>query len=143
IFWDSEDMWTVGEYNTSGSETRGRLVRNCSNSLAPSVGRRMTTRSTRLDAEGSSREARPDQEQKLDQMLVALAEANQKAKIAHKAILGLKDEVAEVRRDNAHLEGLLASEDRTQRREDFDEEVQQEFGSQPRGEAPILSGSRM
>ncbi|PON72765.1 Fungal lipase-like domain containing protein [Parasponia andersonii] len=34
------------------------------------------------------------------------------------------------------------NEDRTQRREDFDEEVQQEFGSQPRGEAPAPSGSR-
>ncbi|PON72055.1 hypothetical protein PanWU01x14_068970, partial [Parasponia andersonii] len=108
--------------------------------MAPS---RMMTRSTRPDAEGSSREERPDLGQKLDQMLAALAEANRKAEMAHEAVLGLRDEVAEVRRDNARLEGLLASEDRTQRREDFDEEVQQEFGSQPRGEAHAPSGSRM
>ncbi|PON39874.1 hypothetical protein PanWU01x14_301740 [Parasponia andersonii] len=108
--------------------------------MAPS---RMTTRSIRPDAEGSSREARPDQEQKLDQMLATLAEANRKAEMAHEAVLGLRDEVAEVRRDNTRLEGLLASEDRTQRREDFDKEVQQEFGNQPRGEAPVPSGSWM
>ncbi|PON51244.1 hypothetical protein PanWU01x14_218050, partial [Parasponia andersonii] len=75
--------------------------------------------------------------------LAALVEANRKAEMAHEAILGLRDEVAEVRRDNARLESLLASEDRTQRREDFDKEVQQEFGSQPQGEAPAPSGSRM
>ncbi|PON52733.1 hypothetical protein PanWU01x14_206940 [Parasponia andersonii] len=103
----------------------------------------MTTRSIHPDAEGSSREERPDLGQKLDQVLAALAETNRKAERAHEAILGLRDEVAEVRRDNARLEGLLASEDRTQRREDFDEEVQQEFGSQPWGEAPAPSGSRM
>ncbi|PON67376.1 hypothetical protein PanWU01x14_103570 [Parasponia andersonii] len=90
--------------------------------MAPS---RMTTRSTRPDAEGSSREARPDLGQKLDQMLAALAEANRKTEMAHEAILGLRDEIAEVRRDNARLEGLLVSEDRTQRMEDFNEEVQQ------------------
>ncbi|PON45402.1 hypothetical protein PanWU01x14_259240, partial [Parasponia andersonii] len=99
----------------------------------------MTTWSARPDAEGSSREARPD----LDQMLAALAEANRKADMAPKAVLGLRDEAAEMRRDNARLEGLLASEDRTQQREDFDEEVQQEFGNQPRGEAPAPSGSHM
>ncbi|PON38251.1 hypothetical protein PanWU01x14_314070 [Parasponia andersonii] len=108
--------------------------------MAPS---RMTTRSTRPNAEGSSRDERPDLGQKLDQVLVALAETNRKAERAHEAVLGLRDEVAEVHRDNARLEGLLASEDRTQWREDFDEEVQQEFGSQPRGEAPAPSGSRM
>ncbi|PON79071.1 hypothetical protein PanWU01x14_015720, partial [Parasponia andersonii] len=78
--------------------------------MAPS---RMTTRSTRPEAEGSSRDEQPDLGQKLDQMLAALAEANRKAEMAHEAILGLRDEVAEVRRDNACLEGLLASEDRT------------------------------
>ncbi|PON69317.1 hypothetical protein PanWU01x14_090400 [Parasponia andersonii] len=57
---------------------------------------------------------------KVDQMLATLAEANRKAEIAHKTVLGLRDEIAEVRRDNAHLEGLLASEERTQQRKDFD-----------------------
>ncbi|PON74707.1 hypothetical protein PanWU01x14_047660 [Parasponia andersonii] len=108
--------------------------------MAPS---RMTTRSTHPDAEGSSREARPDLEQKLDQMLAALTESNRKAEMAHKAILGLRNEVAEVHRDNTRLEGLLVSEARSKQREDFDEEVQQEFGSQPRGEVPAPSGSRM
>ncbi|PON77369.1 hypothetical protein PanWU01x14_029880 [Parasponia andersonii] len=108
--------------------------------MAPS---RMTTRSAHPDAEGSSREARPDLEQKLDQMLDALTEVNRKEEMAHEAVLSLRDEVTEVRRDNARLEGLLVSEDRSQRREDFDEEVQQEFRSQPRGEVPAPSGSRM
>ncbi|PON34825.1 hypothetical protein PanWU01x14_341240, partial [Parasponia andersonii] len=58
-------------------------------------------------------------------MLAALAEANWKAEIAYEAVLGLKEEVAEVRRDNFRLRGLLASEARSERREDFDEEVQQ------------------
>ncbi|PON78188.1 hypothetical protein PanWU01x14_021700 [Parasponia andersonii] len=70
--------------------------------MAPS---RMTTRSTRPDTEGSSWEARLGLEQKLDQILIILAEANRKAEMAHEAVLGLKDEVAEVHRDNAHLEG--------------------------------------
>ncbi|PON80210.1 hypothetical protein PanWU01x14_006600 [Parasponia andersonii] len=91
--------------------------------MAPS---RMTTSSTHPDAEGSSQDARPGLEQKLDQMFAALAEANRKAEMAHEAVLGLKDEVAEVRRDNARLEGLLASEARNGRREDFDKKVQQE-----------------
>ncbi|PON52195.1 hypothetical protein PanWU01x14_210370 [Parasponia andersonii] len=108
--------------------------------MAPS---RMTTRSTRPHTEGNSQEERPDLGQKLDQVLAALEETNRKAERAHEAVLGLRDEVAEVRRDNARLEGLLASEDRTQRREDFDEEIQQEFGSQPQGEAPAPSGTRM
>ncbi|PON49990.1 hypothetical protein PanWU01x14_226270 [Parasponia andersonii] len=69
--------------------------------MAPS---RMTIRSTCLDAEGSSREARPDLEQKLEQILAALAEANRKAEMAHEPVLGLRDEVAEVRRDNTRLE---------------------------------------
>ncbi|PON44891.1 hypothetical protein PanWU01x14_263730, partial [Parasponia andersonii] len=55
----------------------------------------MTTRSTRPDTEGSSREERPDLGQKLDQVLAALAETNRKAERAHEAILGLRDEVAE------------------------------------------------
>ncbi|PON58315.1 hypothetical protein PanWU01x14_167070 [Parasponia andersonii] len=104
---------------------------------------RMTTRSTRPDAEESSREARPGLEQKLDQMLAALTKANWKAEMAHEAILNLKDEVAEVCRDNAHLEGLLASEARSRRREDFDEEVKQESGSQPPREVPAPSRSRI
>ncbi|PON76999.1 hypothetical protein PanWU01x14_030080 [Parasponia andersonii] len=104
---------------------------------------RMTTRSTHPDAEGSSREARSNLEQKLDQMLTALTDANWKAEIAHEAVLSLRNEVAEVRRDNTRLEGLLASEARSQQREDLDEEVQQEFGSQPQGEVHALSGSRM
>ncbi|PON50191.1 hypothetical protein PanWU01x14_225040 [Parasponia andersonii] len=91
----------------------------------------MTIRSTRPDAEGSSREARPDLEQKLDQMLATLAETNRKAEMAHEAILGLKNKVAEVRRDNIHLEGMLASQARSQWRQDFDKEVQQESGGQP------------
>ncbi|PON34723.1 hypothetical protein PanWU01x14_342270 [Parasponia andersonii] len=103
----------------------------------------MTTRSTRPDVEGSSPEVRPSLEQKLDQMLAALTEANRKAEMAHEAVLGLKDEVAEVRRDNAHLEGLLASEARSGRREDF-EEVQQEFkGQQQPRKVPAPSRSRM
>ncbi|PON31562.1 hypothetical protein PanWU01x14_368970, partial [Parasponia andersonii] len=108
--------------------------------MAPS---RMTTRSSRPDAEGSSREERPDLGQKLDQVLAALAETNRKAERAHEAVLGLRDEVAEVRRDNARLEGLLASEDGTQPRENFDEEIQQELRSQPQGEVPAPSGTRM
>ncbi|PON71961.1 hypothetical protein PanWU01x14_068030 [Parasponia andersonii] len=97
--------------------------------MAPS---RITNRSTHPDAGESSQEARPSLEQKLDQMLAALA-----------ALLGLKDEVAEVRRDNTRLEGLLASEARSGRREDFDEEVQQESGGQPPREVPAPSKSRM
>ncbi|PON68299.1 hypothetical protein PanWU01x14_096190, partial [Parasponia andersonii] len=89
-------------------------------------------------------EARPSLEQKLDQILTALAKANMKAEMAHKAILGLKDEVAEVNRDNAGLEGLLASEARSGRREDFDEEVQQESRiQQPLREVPAPSRSQM
>ncbi|PON66363.1 hypothetical protein PanWU01x14_110180 [Parasponia andersonii] len=76
-------------------------------------------------------------------MLAALTEANRKAEMAHEAILSLRDEVTEIRRDNTRLEGLLVSEDKSQRREDFDEELQQEFGSHPRGEIPAPSGSRM
>ncbi|PON36934.1 hypothetical protein PanWU01x14_324290 [Parasponia andersonii] len=60
--------------------------------MAPS---RMTTRSTHPDAEGSSQEERLDLGQKMDQMLAALAEANRKAEMAHEAVLGLRDEVAE------------------------------------------------
>ncbi|PON31711.1 hypothetical protein PanWU01x14_367590 [Parasponia andersonii] len=52
---------------------------------------RMTTRSTRPDAEGNSREAQPNLEQKLDQILAVLTEANQKAKMAHEAILSLSN----------------------------------------------------
>ncbi|PON72083.1 hypothetical protein PanWU01x14_069250 [Parasponia andersonii] len=55
----------------------------------------MITRSTRPDAKGISREARPDLEQKLDQMLAALTETNRKAEMTHKAILGLRNEVTE------------------------------------------------
>ncbi|PON41256.1 hypothetical protein PanWU01x14_290950 [Parasponia andersonii] len=76
-------------------------------------------------------------------MLAALAEANRKAETAHKAVLGLRDEVAKVRRDNARHKGLLASEARSGRREDFDEEVQQESGGQPPREVPAPSRSRM
>ncbi|PON59172.1 hypothetical protein PanWU01x14_160990 [Parasponia andersonii] len=108
--------------------------------MAPS---RITTRSTRPDVKGSSREARPGLEQKLDQMLAALVETNQKAEMAHKAVLGLKDEVAEVHRDNARLEELLASEARSRQREDFDEEVQQESRGQLPIETPAPSRSRM
>ncbi|PON33554.1 hypothetical protein PanWU01x14_351930, partial [Parasponia andersonii] len=86
--------------------------------MAPS---RITTRSTRPNVEGSSQEVQPGLEQKLDQMLATLVEANRKAEIAHKAILGLKDEIVEVRRDNARLDGLLASKARSGRREGFDE----------------------
>ncbi|PON56632.1 hypothetical protein PanWU01x14_180450 [Parasponia andersonii] len=108
--------------------------------MAPS---RMTTKSTHPDAEESSQEARPDLDQKLDQMLTALAEANRKAEMAHATFLGLKDEVVEVRRDNARLEELLASKARSGRREDFDEEVQQESGGQSPKEVPASSKSRM
>ncbi|PON70925.1 hypothetical protein PanWU01x14_076350, partial [Parasponia andersonii] len=80
----------------------------------------MTTKSTRPITEGSSQEAQPGLEQKLDQMFATLAEADQKAEIAYEAILDLKEEVAKVRRDNAYLEGLLASEAKSERREDFD-----------------------
>ncbi|PON62753.1 hypothetical protein PanWU01x14_136650, partial [Parasponia andersonii] len=131
--WDSEDMWIVGRCSISSSETRGQL-------MAPS---RMTTRSTRPDVEGSSQEARPSLEPKLDQMLAALAEVNRKVEMAHEAILGLKDEVAEVRRDNACLEGMLASEARSRQREDFDEEVQQESRGQPPREVPAPSRLRI
>ncbi|PON77153.1 hypothetical protein PanWU01x14_027720 [Parasponia andersonii] len=111
---------------------------------------RITTRSTRPnadgnppDAEGSSWGVQPRLEQKLDQILAALAEASRKAKIAYEVIMGLKDEVAEVRMDNAHLEGLLASEARSERREDFDAEVQQETEGQPPREMLAPSRSRM
>ncbi|PON40063.1 hypothetical protein PanWU01x14_300060 [Parasponia andersonii] len=105
---------------------------------------RMTTRSTRSDTEGSSREARPSLEQKLDQILASLAEVNRKVEMAHEAILGLKDEVAKVRRDNARLEGLLASEARSGQSEDFDEEVEQESkGQQPLREVPAPPRSWM
>ncbi|PON49123.1 hypothetical protein PanWU01x14_232090 [Parasponia andersonii] len=76
-------------------------------------------------------------------MLAALVEASRKAEIAHEAIMGLKDEVAEVHRDNARLEGLLVSEARSERREDFDAEVQQETEGQPPREIPAPSRSRM
>ncbi|PON32729.1 hypothetical protein PanWU01x14_358840 [Parasponia andersonii] len=76
-------------------------------------------------------------------MLAALAEINRKAEKAHEAILGLKDKVVEVHRDNARLEELLASEARSGRREDFDEEIQQESGGQPPMEVPAQSKSRM
>ncbi|PON80622.1 hypothetical protein PanWU01x14_001780, partial [Parasponia andersonii] len=66
-----------------------------------------------------------------------------KAEIAHEVILGLKDKFAEVRRDNARLEGLLASEARSERREDFDKEVQQEYGGQPPREVPAPSRLRI
>ncbi|PON45507.1 hypothetical protein PanWU01x14_258700 [Parasponia andersonii] len=69
--------------------------------------------------------------------------ANSFCEIAYEAVLGLRDEVAEVRRDNACLEELLAIEARSGRREDFDEEVQQEFGGQPPMEIPAPSRSRM
>ncbi|PON54697.1 hypothetical protein PanWU01x14_193200, partial [Parasponia andersonii] len=49
--------------------------------------------------------------------------ANKKAEMAREAVLGLKGEVTEVRRDNAHLDGLLASEARSWQREDFDKEL--------------------
>ena len=65
-------------------------------------------------------------EQKLDQMLAVLAEANRKADMAHQAVLGLREEVAVIRRDNVRLEGLLGSEARSERRDALDEEVQQE-----------------
>ncbi|PON69053.1 hypothetical protein PanWU01x14_090780 [Parasponia andersonii] len=74
----------------------------------------MTTRSTRPNAEGSSREVQLGLEQKLDQMLATLAEANRKAEIANEAVLGLKEEVAEVHRDNTHLKGLPASKARSE-----------------------------
>ncbi|PON45354.1 hypothetical protein PanWU01x14_259650 [Parasponia andersonii] len=89
--------------------------------MAPS---RMTTRSTRPNAEGSFPEARSSLEQKLDQIFATLTEANRNAQMAHEVVLDLKDEVAKVCRDNACLEGLLASETSSGRREDFDEEVQ-------------------
>ena len=65
-------------------------------------------------------------EQKLDQMLAVLAEANRKADMAHQAVLGLREEVAVIRRDNVRLEGMLGSEARSERRDAPDEEVQQE-----------------
>ncbi|PON37192.1 hypothetical protein PanWU01x14_322450 [Parasponia andersonii] len=136
--WDSKYTWTVGRHNVSSSEIRGQLAIQLR--LAPS---RMITRSTRPDAEGSSREARLGLEQKLDQILATLAEVNRMAKIAHETLLGLKDEVAEVRRDNAYLEGLLASKARSGRREDFDKEVQQESGGQSAREVPAPSRSQM
>ncbi|PON55790.1 hypothetical protein PanWU01x14_185990 [Parasponia andersonii] len=76
-------------------------------------------------------------------MLAALAEANRKTEMAHEVILRLKDEVAEVCRDNVRLEELLASEGRSGRREDFDEEVQQKSGGQPPREVPAPSRSQM
>ncbi|PON32874.1 hypothetical protein PanWU01x14_357530 [Parasponia andersonii] len=103
--------------------------------MAPS---RMTTRSTRPDtdrnppdAKGSSRGVQPGLDKKLDQMLAALAEVSRKVEIAHETIMGLKDEVAEVHRDNARLEGLLANEARSEQGEDFDAKVQQESEGQP------------
>ncbi|PON92363.1 hypothetical protein TorRG33x02_118680 [Trema orientale] len=82
------------------------------------------TRSTRPNAEESPQDTQPSLEQKLDQMIATLTEANKKAEMAHEVILGLKNEVAEVRRDSVHLEGLLACEARSERREDFNEVVQ-------------------
>ncbi|PON67298.1 hypothetical protein PanWU01x14_104730 [Parasponia andersonii] len=139
IFRDSKDTWTVGEYLVSSSETCGPMVRT-----DPTVWRRLwepveseKKRAHILTPKGAPR--------KHDQvwMFVAMAEANRKADMAHEAVLGLKDEVVEVRRDNAHLEGLLASEAISGRREDFDEEVQQESRGQPPREVPTSSRSQV
>ncbi|PON54569.1 hypothetical protein PanWU01x14_194380 [Parasponia andersonii] len=105
--WDSKDMWTVGGYNTSGSKTYGQshialedgTFKNDNQKYNPDAD------GNPPDAERSSRGAQPGLEQKLDQMIIALAEASQKAEISHEATMGLKDEVTEVRRDNARLEG--------------------------------------
>ncbi|PON44120.1 hypothetical protein PanWU01x14_269110 [Parasponia andersonii] len=63
--------------------------------------------------------------------------------MTHEVVLDLKDEVTEVRRDNARLEELLANKARSGRREDFDKEVQQDSRGQPPIEAPTPSRSRM
>ena len=83
-------------------------------------------RSVRPEVEERSQEERPSMEQKLDQMLAALTEANMKAEMAHQAVVGLREEVAAICRDNVRLEGLLGSEAWSERRDNFDEEVQQE-----------------
>ncbi|PON92268.1 hypothetical protein TorRG33x02_118970 [Trema orientale] len=87
---------------------------------------RMTTRSTRPETEERPQEVPPSMEKKLDRMLAALTEANRKAEMAHDAVRSLREEVAEVRRDNVRLEGLLASEARSEQRGDDDGEDQQE-----------------
>ena len=86
----------------------------------------MTTRSVRPEVEERSQEEQSSMGQKLDQMLAALMEANRKAEMAHQAVVGLREEVAAIRRDNVRLEGLLGSEARSEHRDDFDEEVQLE-----------------
>ncbi|PON31592.1 hypothetical protein PanWU01x14_368640 [Parasponia andersonii] len=72
-----------------------------------------------------------------------LGRSKQEGRDGPRGRLRLKDEVAEVHRDNARLERLLASEAKSGRREDFDNEVQQEYRGQLPREVPAPSRLQM